>query len=1065
MVNFLKKLLGDPNRRIISKYQRVVVEINELEPEFESLSDTELYQSTKKFRERLADGETLDDLLPEAFAAVREASRRTIGLRHYDVQLIGGMILHSGTVAEMRTGEGKTLVATLPLYLNALAGKGVHLVTPNDYLAKYGTQWMGMIYHALGMSVSVIQSGGGRPDEASFLYDPDYTSEDDRYQYLRPITRREAYQTDITYGTNNEFGFDYLRDNMVRDLSQKTQRALHYAIIDEVDSILIDEARTPLIISGPSNESSEMYEKFAQLVKRLQRDVDYEVEEREQVALLTEEGTNKIERMLSIPAGESIYDSQHAGMLPYLDNALRAKEFFHLDKQYVVRNGEIIIIDEFTGRMMFGRRYSEGLHQAIEAKEGVKVQQESMTYATITFQNFFRMYDKLAGMTGTAETEKEELRRIYDLDVVVLPTNVEYRARYGDLREHTLPAEEAGVDFAGVLNDFASYKVTVYDGQDERYYRRLDFPDQIYKNEAGKFKAVIQEIKKVHQAGRPVLVGTAAIETSERLSRMLRVAKIPHNVLNAKYHEKEAVVIAQAGRPGTVTIATNMAGRGVDILLGGNPEGMARDALRQEGVDLLTIRSRDWDTALKMAQRGEDPTRQYPERWAEVLWDKVRQCQADREQVYRLGGLHVIGTQRHEARRIDNQLRGRAGRQGDPGSSRFFISLEDEMMRRFGGERIKPWMERAGWDEDMPMEMGMLTKLIASTQERVEGYNFDMRRHVLEYDNVVNKQRTVVYAERDKILSREDLHDDLMEMVEGEIRQVVNQHLPDDEEDWRPEELLAQLRRFTPLPREFSVADLEQMTPEELIEKCLEWADTTYWRMNRQLGEQLYHDLRQSERSLQSLAQSRDTLEQLLASQVDRKLGHETIARWYELPLRRMPDEIEAQVREVVVETFRLYLDRTLMLDELDQHWVRHLTALDMLREGIGLRAIGQQKPLIAYQKEAYDMYQEMLADVQRQIVRRLFLVQQPQPRQVSQESLRMQHAASQGAKRKPEPARSARSGTRKLGRNELCWCGSGKKYKDCHYREDKRQGIVRYVPIEKPTASKAKSRSSSRRR
>ena len=1064
MANFLKKLFGDPQHRIISKYQRVVLEINALEPEFEKLSDAELQQATAKFRERLAAGETLDDLLPEAFAAVREAGRRTIGLRHYDVQLIGGMILHSGTVAEMRTGEGKTLVATLPLYLNALSGLGVHLVTPNDYLAKYGTQWMGMIYHALGMSVSVIQSGGGRPDEASFLYDPDYTSEDDRYQYLRPITRREAYQTDITYGTNNEFGFDYLRDNMVLDLAQKTQRALHYAIIDEVDSILIDEARTPLIISGPSDESSEMYEKFAQLVRRLKRDEDYEVEEREQVALLTEEGTNKIERLLNIPEGESIYDPKHAEMLPYLDNALRAKEFFHLDKQYVVRDGEIIIIDEFTGRMMFGRRYSEGLHQAIEAKEGVKVQQESMTYATITFQNFFRMYDKLAGMTGTAETEKEELRRIYDLDVVVLPTNVEYRARYGDLREHTLPAEEAGVNFAGVLNDFANYKVTVYDGESERYYRRLDFPDQIYKSEAGKFRAVIQEIEKVHQAGRPVLVGTAAIETSERLSKMLRATRIPHNVLNAKQHEKEAVVIAQAGRPGTVTIATNMAGRGVDILLGGNPEGMARDALRKQGVDLIAIRSLDWDTALKMAQRGENPTKRYPETWAKVLWEKVQQCRADREQVYQLGGLHVIGTQRHESRRIDNQLRGRAGRQGDPGSSRFFISLEDEMMRRFGGERLKPWMERAGWEEDMPMEFGMLTKLIASTQERVEGYNFDVRRHVLEYDNVVNKQRTVVYAERDKILGREDLHDDLMDMFAVEVEHVVQEHWPEyeDEEDdprWR-EELLAQLRRFAPLPRRFSVADMRKLSQEELIAQCVQWADETYREMNRRLGEDYYHQLRQQEVSLAALSKAPGIRERLIVRQVLDKLGYETVAKWYELPMRRMPDEIEARVRDVVIEAHRLYRDRQLMLGQLDRHWMRHLTALDMLREGIGLRAVGQQKPLVAYQKEAYDMYQGMLASVQKEIVRALFLIPKQQPRQVQRENLQMRHADTP-AKAKPQP-RAARPGTRKLGRNEPCWCGSGKKYKDCHYREDKRQGVIRYVAIDRAAAQKP---SRSRRR
>ncbi|MEA3397399.1 MAG: preprotein translocase subunit SecA, partial [Chloroflexota bacterium] len=664
--NLFKRIFGDPNQREISRQQKVVQEINALEPQFQELSSEQLRAKTAEFRDRFAAGETLDELLPEAFAAVREASQRTIALRHYDVQLIGGIVLHQGKVVEMRTGEGKTLVATLPLYLNALEGQGTHLVTPNDYLAKFGVQWMGPIYHALGMSISVIQSGGGQPDKGSFLYDPEYTSDDDRFQYLRPITRQAAYRADITYGTNNEFGFDYLRDNMVVDLTQCTQRAQHYAIIDEVDSILIDEARTPLIISGAAGTSSELYKRFAGIVPRLQQDTDYEVDVRTQITILTDEGVAKVEQMVGIPEGASIYDPQHANMLPYLDNALRAKEFFRKDTEYVIRNGEIIIVDQFTGRMMFGRRYSEGLHQAIEAKEHVDIRRESLTYATITFQNFFRRYDKLGGMTGTAATEAEELHKIYALEVVILPTNIEYRARFDNLVEEDAPVSTTDIAFAGVFNaateglytlsDPDNVKVTLYDGPDgERYYRRLDLPDQIYGTEQAKFKAVIQEIAAAYQAGRPVLVGTTAIETSERLAKLLKARKIPHNILNAKYHEKEAVYIAQAGRPAAVTIATNMAGRGVDILLGGNAEGLARDQLRQEGVELTQISSAAWETALKMARHGENPQSRFPERWAQVLWEKVRQCTADRQRIYQLGGLHVIGTERHEARRIDNQ--------------------------------------------------------------------------------------------------------------------------------------------------------------------------------------------------------------------------------------------------------------------------------------------------------------------------------------------------------------------------------------------------------------------------
>jgi len=1043
---FLKKVFGSPDDRVIAHLQETAQAITELEPEYRELSDEALRAKTSAFRDRLASDTPLDDLLPEAFAAVREAARRTIGLRAYDVQLIGGMILHQGKVAEMRTGEGKTLVATLPLYLNALTGQGAHLVTPNDYLAKVGVQWMGPVYHAVGISVSVIQSGAGRPDDASFLYDPDYASEDDRYQHLRPITRRDAYMADITYGTNNEFGFDYLRDNMVVDLERCTQRELVYAIVDEVDSILIDEARTPLIISGPAEESSDLYRRFAQMAPSLHSDTDYEVDARTQIVIMTDEGVAKVESMVNIPEGESIYDSEHAAMLPYLDNALRAREFFALDKEYVIRDGEIIIVDQFTGRLMFGRRYSEGLHQAIEAKEGVEVRRESLTYATITFQNFFRMYGKLAGMTGTAATEEEELHRIYSLVVVVLPTNVEYRAKFGDLTEGHVRLEQAGVAFSGVAGEGDNYQVTLYDGPNgQRYYQRLDMPDQIYKTEASKFGAVIDEIERTHEAGRPVLVGTTAIATSERLSKQLKRKKVPHAVLNAKYHEREALIIAQAGQPGVVTIATNMAGRGVDILLGGNPEGMTRDQLRREGEDLTTISSTAWENAIKMARSGQDPTASYEQRWAEVLRDKMRQCTRDRERVYAAGGLHVIGTERHESRRIDNQLRGRAGRQGDPGSSRFFISLGDELMRRFGGERLQPWMDRAGLEEEA-LESKMLGKVIESVQERVEGYNFDVRKHVLEYDNVVNKQREVIYAERQKILSRDDLHQDLMEMFEAEVQLVVNGTTADDDDGSEPVTLFAELRRFAPIPRSFGTDQLEAIEPEELVAQCVTWAEDVYQQMNQRLGADTYRTLRQRETPVKAIFEGADPFFRAVKARITASGEAEAYAKWYDYPLRRLPDNLEAQLQAIVVDVQRLFRDRRLMLRQVDDHWVRHLTGLDMLREGIGLRAIGQQNPLVAYQREAFEMYQAMMASVQSQIVRSLFLVPQiavaqgraqgattsfaqPRKRQLS-----FQAGNSQADAAASQPARTSK----RPGRNDPCWCGSGKKYKDCHWRSDR---------------------------
>ncbi len=1076
-----KRIFGDSNEREIARLQKIVEKINALEADFRALDSEALRAKTAAFRARLAQGETLDDLLPEAFAAVREASRRTIGLRHYDVQLIGGMILHQGKVAEMRTGEGKTLVATLPLYLNALAGQGTHLITPNDYLAKFGVQWMGPVYSALGMHVSIIQSAAADPDHASFMYDPEFTSGDDRYQYLRAIPRQTAYAADITYGTNNEFGFDYLRDNMVIDLSQCVQRELHYAIVDEVDSILIDEARTPLIISGPAEESSELYQQFAGVVQQLRGcpikdnadaeladpNADYEVDIRSQVVILTEAGASKIERMMGISEEQNLYDEHHAHMVPYLDNALRAKEFYHLDKEYVIRDGEIIIVDQFTGRLMFGRRFSEGLHQAIEAKERVEVRRESLTYATITFQNFFRMYKKLAGMTGTAETEKEELHKIYDLDVMVLPTHVEYRSRFGTLTERQIEVAETKVAFAGVVEGYDSVKVVVYDGPDERYYRRLDMSDVIYQTESAKFHAVVEEIQAAYQSGRPVLVGTAAIETSERLGKLLKARKIPHNILNAKYHEKEGVIIAQAGRPGAVTIATNMAGRGVDILLGGNAEGLARDQLRKEEIDLAQIRALDWETALKMARRGEDPATQYAERWAAVLFDKVQQCEADRQAIYTQGGLHVIGTERHEARRIDNQLRGRAGRQGDPGSSRFYISLEDELMRRFGGERLQPWMERAGMD-DMPLEFNVIGKLIASVQERVEGYNFDIRKHVLEYDNVVSKQREVVYAERRKILERDNLRADLMDLLASEITRVIAEHTQGFPEDWTLPIMIAELRKFVPMPREVSPATWEGHSQEQIIQQCVAWGEQGYQNLTRDLGEAVYRSLRQQDLTLDAMQNSHDPLLQKILVNVTARFGQAFVDEWRNQPLRRFPEDTEVTLTEIVTEAYRSYRERQIMLRPLDDAWVRHLTDLEVLREGINLRAIGQQNPLVAYQKEAFEAYQEMMDGVQDKIVRAIFSVpQSPAKPARRQPVLQMQRRnvrtmGGSGETAAPQPTRQVQVGARELGRNDPCHCGSGKKYKSCHLQQDRSNGIIRTITVS-PTP--ANSRADQKRR
>lgn len=947
--NLFYKITGDPNDKEIKSLQPLVAEINELEPSFAKLSDDELKAKTEEFRARfheavddkrkefadlrkrwldeaddkerkslelqvqeretkLLDLEqaTLDDLLPEAFAAVREASKRANGQRHFDVQLMAGIVLHDGKIAEMRTGEGKTLVATLPLYLNALSGRGVHLVTPNDYLSRVGAGWMGNVYLRLGLRTAVIAH------EFAGIYEPNFSDPnphgDDRLNHFFPVARREAYYADVLYATNNELGFDYLRDNMVLDVSQMVQRELHYAIVDEVDNILIDEARTPLIISGPAEESSSEYRRFAQLMPRLQEGDDYTIDLKLRVVSPTEEGIIKLERMLGIPANKSLYDPEYVDLVSYFDNALKAQVLFKLDKDYVVRDGEVVIVDEFTGRLMFGRRYSEGLHQAIEAKEGVKVQRESLTLATITFQNYFRMYHKLAGMTGTAKTEEEEFTKIYGLDVVVIPTN--------------------------------------------RPMVREDESDIIYKNEESKYKAVVDEIKEMNDQGRPVLVGTTSVENSEMLSKLLNRKGVKHEVLNAKNHEREATIISQAGKPGAVTVATNMAGRGVDILLGGNAEGIAREELRKKGVDLT---------------KPIEPTL-----WNEAYTRAITQTEQEKAKVVELGGLHVVGTERHEARRIDNQLRGRAGRQGDPGSSRFYVSLEDDIMKRMGNKSL---LERVWQDEEMTIDIPLVARAIEQSQIKMEGYNFDLRKHLLEYDDVINKQRTIIYGERQKILEASNPRPIVQNMVHEEVSSLVETMCPGTyQEEWDLQALANEVRKIFPLPNE-AAAQWETMTAPQIEQELVELADKAYTDKEKVQGE------------------------------------NET----------------------------RL-LERLVMLDTIDKLWVRHLTTLDELRGGIGLRAIAQQDPLVTFKREAFAMFEGLNDDIKRTIVHNIYHAQLQRVPQ--QQSRPMQESRAHDEEtRKAQPAKKA---VAKIGRNELCPCGSGKKFKNCHMgRENELLGLI----------------------
>ncbi|MEK7445522.1 MAG: preprotein translocase subunit SecA [candidate division NC10 bacterium] len=929
MFSFLvRAIFGTKHERDARRMRPTVDTITGLEPEVQRLSDVELRAKTDEFRKRLADGEAVEELLVEAFAVCREAARRTVRMRHFDVQIMGGIVLHEGKIAEMATGEGKTLVATLPAYLNALPGLGTHVVTVNDYLARRDAQWMGPIYHALGLSVGTIQH------EMSYLYDPAYVSSDIRLAALRPCSRREAYRADITYGTNNEFGFDYLRDNMRFSLEEMVQREHHYSIVDEVDSILIDEARTPLIISGPAEGSTEKYYTIDRMIPKLIRAAtivegklseieaqapgDYIVDEKSRAVSLTEQGISHCERLLAV---DNLYDPSQMEILHHIHQALKAHALFRKDVDYVVKDGQVIIVDEFTGRLMPGRRWSDGLHQAVEAKEGVRIESENQTLATITLQNYFRMYDKLAGMTGTAATEAEEFAKIYTLDVTVVPTN--------------------------------------------RSLIRMNYPDVVYKTAREKFDAVGTEIAACHGKGQPVLVGTVSIETSEHLSRLLKKRGIPHQVLNAKYHEREAEIVAQAGREGAVTIATNMAGRGTDILLGGNPDFLAKEVLRKKGLDPATAPPAAREAAWLEATKTTDP---------------------EHERVVGLGGLHIIGTERHESRRVDNQLRGRAGRQGDPGSSRFYLSLEDDLLRIFGSERIQRIMERLGMEEGEPIEHKLVTRAIGTAQKRVETRNFEIRKHLLEYDDVMNKQREIIYGMRREILEGESQEETILEWLGELATGLVDRYAPADAhaDDWDLPGLSEALHRQFDFRLPADVAPEEVGARETLLARVTAAAEEAYRERERQLGPEMFHRLE----------------------------------RWIMLGLRWDDGEFRG----------------------IDQLWKDHLLNMDHLKEGIGLRGYGQRDPLTEYKREAFEMFQEMVAHLKEVVVEQFFKV-----RMMRDEAAPVRVAAAAPARwqenRGGEPGAVSRPASRveprtaaggKVGRNDPCPCGSGKKYKKC---------------------------------
>ena len=838
VMNFLTKIFGSKNERELKKLQPVVDQINSIEPAVQAMDDVQLARQTVRFRERLDNGESLEDILPEAFATAREASVRALGMRHFDVQLIGGIVLHNGCIAEMKTGEGKTLVATLPAYLNALTGKGVHIITVNDYLAKRDTEWMGKLYQFLGLSVGTIVHG------------------------LDDSERKAAYGSDITYGTNNEFGFDYLRDNMKFDRKSLVQSDLNYVIVDEVDSILIDEARTPLIISGPAEKSTHLYYQVNSIIPRLKRERDFTIDEKARTAVLTEEGVANAEGVLNV---DNLYDPKHIELLHHINQAVKAHALFKRDVDYIVKNGEVIIVDEFTGRLMPGRRYSEGLHQALEAKENVKIENENQTLATVTFQNYFRMYNKLAGMTGTADTEAAEFKKIYQLDVMVIPTN--------------------------------------------QTMIRKDFPDVIYKTRREKYEAVMDEIMALNQKGQPVLVGTVSIDVSEGLSKKLKKRGIPHEVLNAKNHEKEAEIISMAGQEGAVTISTNMAGRGTDIVLG--------------------------------------------------------------EGVVDLGGLHILGTERHESRRIDNQLRGRSGRQGDPGSSRFFLSLEDDLLRIFGGERITGIMEKLGMEEGEPIEHGLISRAIENAQAKVEGHNFDIRKHLLEYDDVMNQQREVIYKQRREALDGKNLNETIEDIIFDKASGIA--------------ELFADEKTF----------------PEEWDFKGID--EAVFKQFNLRIGEP-----------------DEDTLDGLTKEGLAQLIHEAAVSAYHEKEALIGPDEFRN-------------LERYILLQTVDQLWKDHLLSMDHLKEGIGLRGYAQQNPLLLYKKEGFEMFQDMISRVQEETLSILYRIQLAEPEDLKElhkpEQPKLMFSGGDTATPKKKPATRS---DKKVGRNAPCPCGSGKKYKKC---------------------------------
>ena len=1285
----VSKFVGDPNQKIIDSLMPVVNQVAELEPQMQQLTDDGLRAKTAELKDRHAAGESLDDLLPEAFALVREASVRTTGLRHYDVQIMGGILLHRSDVIEMRTGEGKTLVGTLPLFLNALTGRGVHLVTVNEYLVRRDGGWMGKIFHLLGLTVGCIG-----PQKFSALYDPDYVNpgaelEDERLVHWRPSTRKQAYLADLTYGTSSEFGFDYLRDNMATSKDKLVQRDLVFAIIDEVDNVLIDEARTPLIISGPADRSGKEYSRFSEYVRRLKRNTEededaepnghYDLDEKSRSISLTDMGIAEIEQRIpeiDPDAGDSLYDPRFYHLTYYLDNALKAQYMYKRDVQYVVQGGEVVIVDDFTGRLMAGRRYSEGLHEAIEAKEGVQIKRETVTVATITLQNYFRLFEKLAGMTGTALTDAEEFDKIYELGVTPLPTNVQYIV---DNNLLGLVEKKVKVE---------SSEQTVYldpETQEPKFYKRLDHPDQIYGTEEAKDKAIIREVKRVVEMGRPVLVGTTSVEHSETIDRLLGQADIAHTVLNAKIHQSEALVVAQAGRKGAVTISTNMAGRGTDILLGGNPEGMAAELLEREMFKrpLLT------QLIFKFLEEGEAAAKEYTSRnskldddlvpwiiaekekldaalaeveevqvmgylarilgeqyqlgyneirqalrfissgdlaeareyleemdkdvalveeavrlrdlyvgyqrvqgdngllaqflaeiifekhynaraalirailhddkeaaavvvqsvpgmahqWIKKIEDLRKDTEVQREEVWRLGGLHVVGSERHESRRIDNQLRGRAARQGDPGSSRFFLSLEDELMRRFGGERLKGWMSKgllASIPEDMPLEFGVLDRMIESAQERVEGYNFDMRKNIVEYDDVMNRQRMAIYNERRGILMGEGVDYDqriddafavaIAQLVEnyienyvayvrGEIERVVTDFTTEATDVININAVVARLRGLLPDIVKIDKAELGEFSSDKLVERLM-----ILVYENEENGANIYQLLRAMGRFLPLLppvpnlgslasrksgqvqakenirrdyvenvhnfynefvadhvempADDREEIWQASEEQLNQAFAHFTLdglsLKTAEYRQTRFSNQANAALRKLLLDTLaaldgeqlevalKAYVSkqqekwriqigeeeyrnfqRLLLLNSIDREWRDYLTAADDLRREIGLEAVGQRDPKVQYKIRSAQMFNDMRSNIEQNIVERFFFqVEQHRSFVQKQEAetayqTQARDAGYQVVKRDKGRGVELRRDMPKVGRNDPCPCGSGKKYKQCHMKQD----------------------------